>query len=472
MSLRIDPARGIWLASLGMCAALVGLLAGIEPKFAIAAAIAAGFVLLVFVDLAAGLAVFGFFSFLELLNLGPAVSIGKLGGVFLALGWLAFLLSRDDAKSDFLSVHSGMALVLVIFLGWVALSAFWAESTAVVTSSLGRYALNAILFLIIFSAVRTHRQATLVVASFLAGVVAAGIYGLFFATAVVPTPGASRLAGTNLDPNELASVLVAGMAISVGLAANLKGAGLRLAALSAGGFCFLATMLTGSRGGLVALACMLVGAVVFGGRWRIPLVITGVLVALLTAFYISSLAPAGVRERIETTAGESAVREGRTTLWQIGERMVRAHPIEGVGAGNFQTSSRDYLIQPGTIFRSDTVLLGNQVAHNTYLQTAAELGMVGFTLFGAIIVFSIGSLARAAQNFRDSANVRGEALARSMIVALIGMLAADFFISQMFSKQLWLMLGIGPAILGVSRSSAAETARAETTREPIRPARP
>jgi O-antigen ligase len=152
--------------------------------------------------------------------------------------------------------------------------------------------------------------------------------------------------------------------------------------------------------------------------------------------------------------------------------MVRAHPIEGVGAGNFQTSSRDYLIQPGTIFRSDTVLLGNQVAHNTYLQTAAELGMVGFTLFGAIIVFSIGSLARAARNFRDSAHVRGEALARSMIVALIGMLAADFFISQMFSKQLWLMLGIGPAILGVSRSSAAETATAETTREPIPPARP
>lgn len=470
MAARIDPARGFWLGCLGLCAALVGLLAGVSPKFALAAAIAAGFVLLVTVNLTAGLAIFGFFSFLELLQMGSAVSVGKLGGVFLALGWLAFLLSREDARSDFLSVHPGMALVLGVFLGWVALSTFWAESTAAVTSALGRYVLNAILFLIAFSAVRTRGQATLVIAGFLAGAVAAGLYGLFFATAVVPTAEA-RLGGTNLDPNELASVLVAGMALSVGLAVNLKNPGVRLAALTGGGFCFLATILTGSRGGLVALACMLIGAVVFGGRWRIQLAVIGTLVALLTGFYISSLAPAEVRERIEITAGESASQEGRTTLWQIGGRMVRAHPIEGVGAGNFQTTSRDYLIQPGTTFRSDAVLLGNQVTHNTYLQTAAELGLVGIALFTTIIVFSLGSLARAARNFRNSADVRGEVLARSMLIALIGLLAADFFISQMFSKQLWLMLGIGPAILGVSRRSV-EPAEAAATHGPIGSAKP
>jgi O-antigen ligase len=456
MGLRIDPARGIWLAGLGFCAAFIGLLAGVEPKFALAAAIAAGFALIVFTDLAAGLAIFGFFSFLELMHVGPAVSVGKLAGIFLALGWLAFLLSRDDAKSDFLSVHPAMALVLGVFLGWILLSASWATSTGAVTSAFMRYLLNAILFLITFSAVRTRSQSVLVIAGLLAGAVAAGLYGLLVATPVVPSADTGRLAGTNLDPNELASVLVAGMALSAGLAANFKGPGLRLASLSAGGFCLLAAMLTGSRGGLVALSCALIAAVVFGGRWRARLAIGAVLVALLTGFYVTSLAPPGVRERIATTAGESATQEGRTTLWQIGGRMVRAHPIEGVGAGNFQTTSRDYLIRPGSIYRSDSVLLGNQVTHNTYLQTAAELGLVGLTLFGAIIVFSFGSLVRAARNFRESADVRGEALARSMIVALVGLLAADFFLSQMFSKELWLMLGMGPAILGTSRKSAIQ----------------
>ena len=452
MAARFNPAVAIWIAGLALFAALVGFLAATEPKLAIAAA----FVLIVFVDLAAGLAIFGFFSFLELLQLGSAVSVGKLGGVLLGIGWLAFVLTREDAKSDFLSAYPGVSVLLGLFLGWVALSSLWAESSGAVTSSLWRYALNAILFLIVFSAVRTRRQAVMVIGGFLAGATAAGIYGLLFASAVVPIGSAGRLTGTNLDPNELASVLVAGMALSVGFAANVKDPGLRLAAVSAGGFCFLAATLTGSRGGLVAITCMIIGAVIFGGRWRAQLAVGGVVIALLGAFYITSLAPAPVRERITQTAGESTQQEGRTTLWEVAGRMIRAHPINGVGAGNFQNSSRHYVLQPGTLARSDEVFTGEKVTHNTYLQTAAELGLVGFGLFIAIIAFSFACLVRAAGRFRDCLDVRGEALARSMIVAMIGLLVADFFISEMFSKQLWLMLGVGPALLGIAERTARE----------------
>ena len=355
---------------------IVGPLAGVNPKLAIAASIGIGFILVVFADLTAGLAVFGFFSFLELLHIGSAVSVGKLGGILLALGWLAFVLSREGAKSDFLAVHPAVSLILGGFLGWVALSALWAQDTQLVINSFGRYALNAFLFLIVFTAVRNQKQAVLVICGFLAGAVAAGFYGLFFATAAVQGYG-GRLTGTNLDPNELASVLVAGMALSIGLAANIRGPGLRLAALGSGGFCFLTAMLTGSRGGLVALGCMLIAAVVFGGRWRPIAAVAAVLVAVTTVFYISALAPASVRDHIKHTEGESSVQEGRSTLWQIGERMFKAHPVNGVGSGNFQPASRHYLLQPGAVFRSDVVLTGDQVTHNTYLQTAAELGIVG-----------------------------------------------------------------------------------------------
>jgi len=34
---------------------------------------------------------------------------------------------------------------------------------------------------------------------------------------------------------------------------------------------------------------------------------------------------------------------------------------------------------------------------------------------------------------------------------LVGILAADFFISEQFGKQLWLLLGLGPALYGVAR---------------------
>jgi F0F1-type ATP synthase assembly protein I len=44
-----------------------------------------------------------------------------------------------------------------------------------------------------------------------------------------------------------------------------------------------------------------------------------------------------------------------------------------------------------------------------------------------------------------------EIVARAMVVALVGILAADFFITEQYGKQLWLLLGLGPALLGVAR---------------------
>jgi O-antigen ligase len=135
--------------------------------------------------------------------------------------------------------------------------------------------------------------------------------------------------------------------------------------------------------------------------------------------------------------------------------MVEAHPLDGVGAGNFQVSSKHYVLQPGSLARSDEIFIGNKVTHNTYLQTAAELGLIGLALFLGVIAFSFWCLVGAAQRFRRARDIPSEALARSLIVAMVGLLAADFFISEMFSKQLWLMLGIGPALLAIAKRTEA-----------------
>jgi putative inorganic carbon (HCO3(-)) transporter len=457
MAARLAPVNWTFLAGFTGLSMIVGLLAGVDPKFAIVASVAVGFVLIVVADLTAGLALFGFFSFLELLGQSSVVSVGKLGGALLALGWIAFVLTREDAKSDFLAVHPGMSMAMGMFLGWVLLSAIWAESSGHVVGSFTRYLLNVVLFLIVFTAVRNRRQATLVISGFLAGAAAAAVYGQFLSPETSSVYG-GRLTGAGLDPNELASVLVAGLALSVGLAVSLKGKpGLRLAAFGAGTLCLFTALFTGSRGGLVALGLMLIAAIVFGGRWRGRVAVAGIAVAIVSAFYIFALAPPDIRDHIlKSSAGEKKVPEYRTTLWQIGERMVRANPILGVGADNFQTSSRHYLIQPGVVYHSEVIIETPNVAHNTYLQTAAELGIVGFLLFASIIVFSLASCLRAARNFARRNDIRSEALARGVAIAMVGVLAADFFISQMYNKQLWLLLGIGPAMLAISKRSDAE----------------
>jgi O-antigen ligase len=201
-----------------------------------------------------------------------------------------------------------------------------------------------------------------------------------------------------------------------------------------------------------------IAAVICGGRWRGRLTALAIVVAVVGGVYATTFAPSTVRERFTQTAGASPETEGRITLWRVAQRMVEAYPVEGVGAGNFQISSKHYVLEPGSLPRSDEVFEGNKVTHNTYLQTAAELGLVGLALFLTLIFFSLWCMARAAGLYRRARDAPAEALARSLLVAMVGLLAADVFITQMFSTQLWLMLGLGPAVYAIAKRQTAERA--------------
>ena len=60
--------------------------------------------------------------------------------------------------------------------------------------------------------------------------------------------------------------------------------------------------------------------------------------------------------------------------------MFEDNPIRGVGLGSFEKSSIHYVLEPGTLARSDQIIDSPKVAHNTYLRSLAELGVVGLLL--------------------------------------------------------------------------------------------
>lgn len=447
--------RGERMLTLGFVglAAFVGLLAGLDPRLAIAGALGCGFVLIVFSDLATGVALFGFISFLELLQLGSVLSVGKAAGGLLALSWLALIATRPDHKSDFLSEHPNVSTVLALFLGWGAFSVLWSVNPSATAGAVGRYALNVLLFLIVFTAIRTRRQATIVVAGFVAGGATAALYGILTG-ANSSVVYAGRLNVSGLDPNELGSLLVAGLALSVGLAANLRGRpDLKVAVIASGFLCLVGLFFTVSRGAVLALVVANAAAIIFGGRWRWRILAVSGVILVATIYYFAALAPPESRARItSTTAGETRVEEGRTTIWDIGWRMIQADPVKGVGAGNFRDEAPRFLIQPGAVTRSDQILLETpQVAHNTYLEVLAELGIVGLSMFALLLLFCVGSAHAAARAFSARGDPGGDALARALMIAMIGTLTADIFISQEFNKQLWLLLACGPALLSVAK---------------------
>jgi O-antigen ligase len=141
--------------------------------------------------------------------------------------------------------------------------------------------------------------------------------------------------------------------------------------------------------------------------------------------------------------------------------MVESHPVRGVGTGNFPVSSVHYLLRPGVVQRTEKILQKPDVAHNTYLQIQTELGLVGLLFFLGIVLTSLTALGRAAREFARRGDEGMEIVARGLFVGLVGLLAADFFISEMYSKLLWLLLALGPVMLGVAlRSVAPEVRRA------------
>ena len=221
MAVRYDWARWVWPLTLAGLAALLGLLAGVAPEFAIAAAVALAFLVLLASDLAIGVMLFAGISFFETIPGLGGTSVTKLVGLLLALAWLGNIATRPDAKRDFLRVYPRISGVLLIFLAWNGLSFAWSEHPAAAFDALSRLALNAILFLIVFTAIRTERDVLRVFWAFIIGASLATIAGVLTGSGPTPYGEAARISSSSSNSNELAAVLVASVALSTGTRPDL-----------------------------------------------------------------------------------------------------------------------------------------------------------------------------------------------------------------------------------------------------------
>jgi len=438
------------VAGLAGLAVGLGVLAGLNPQAAIAAGVGCVFVAAVLSNLLVGVYLFGLVAFLEVLpGLGGGVSFAKFAGALLALSWLATLASRRGLGDEFVTRHPAAARMGALFVAWAALSLLWAPEVGTGMEALTRYALNLLLVVIVFSAIRTRRHVLVLLAIFVGGALLSGAYGLLFAHV---GEDATRLGGAGVDANFLAGLLVAALVLAAALAtvdevprAGRLAAGLCVVLAAAG------VAATVSRSGLVSLAVVLLAGLALAGRGRRlgVLVLAVIAVAGFTA-YFTAVAPRDAAYRI-THAGD----EGRFDLYTIGWRMIAARPVQGVGVGNFQAASVDYLLRPGVIERSEFIVDTPKSTHNIYLQVAAELGVVGIALFAFLLGFAIRCALEAARRFGRAGDPAMDLVSRAVAVATLGVLASNAFVSEQFSKPLWLLLALGPVLLAIARRETA-----------------
>ncbi len=430
-------------------AACVGVVAGASPTLALAAACGAAFVAVLLASFPVATGIFIVLTFINLPD-----SAAKAVGVLLAVALLARIAAGRERDLSFSSAHPAATAALVAFLAWSLLGLLWAESRSALTSALLRYVLNFALLFIVYAAVRTRRDLLLLAVTFVLGCAIAAAYGIVHPPAAV-SDTVSRTGGTLGDPNELAAVLVVGLLAGAAMTVvRSVPSPVRVGALASCMICVAGIALSVSRGGLLALGAALIIGVFVAGRWRVHMAVLTVVVALATVGYFTAYAPSQVLQRLTTANGGS----GRSDIWRVGLRMFEAHPVAGVGTGNFPVVSVHYLLKPGTITASRFIVDDPQVAHNTYLNILAENGVVGAALFIGILGFALRCYQLAWRGFRRSGDRDLEIVAYAVFTGFVGFLAASFFLSEEFSKQLWILVALGPALLRL----AVATPRGET----------
>ncbi|WP_169542571.1 O-antigen ligase family protein [Sphingomonas baiyangensis] len=245
--------------------------------------------------------------------------------------------------------------------------------------------------------------------------------------------GVARSAGgSDENPTTAAQMLL----VSVGLAFGLLFAGVRrgwpvLALLAAIGSVALA--MASARSAILGLAAVL-GLLMLSLRHdrRFPLLVLGAIVAMLAA--IPFLPPTLV-ERFAAIGDFSQDQTlfRRLTYLRIGTDLVQQSPIWGVGPGNFPFFYLDdaYRWLPGRVAVPREL-------HNSYLDSAAEYGLVGLAIFGALVTHALLQARRAAH--AGDPLLRQAGLAAGL--ALAGLLVACFFMPHKDLRYLWLMLAI------------------------------
>lgn len=146
---------------------------------------------------------------------------------------------------------------------------------------------------------------------------------------------------------------------------------------------------------------------------------------------------------------EDETGSGRTNLWMAALKTAEENPMVGIGYGSFIFVSQDLLlntpgVDPQVLQRRDEG--NNFVAHNTYLGTLAELGVIGFALLFAIYISTGIALRRiATQAVAAGAPFVGR-VAHALILGLVAWASISIFLSAETARMFWIIVGLAIAL--------------------------
>lgn len=357
------------------------------------------------------------------ISAGPSAfgSLSSLMGLALGIALLARLMTvqRGNVRIP------ATVPVWLLFLGVVGATVFWSIAPRATALGFANLASLVILYVLIALS-RADRSALSRTekALVLSGVVAScyGFAQLFGAGLPTSELGGPRFGRDLLGANNTAASLILPLAVAFARTADARQPRARAAYGVAAALLIGGILLTGSRGGLLAMAGTFVAVVVFSHRGRRLLVGYGV-TALVALALVLALNPAGVGER-QTGRDDSS---GRTVIWQVGLSACETYCVKGSGWATF---GEVYALERASVPEARVLRRGTSYEpHNIWLLAAVEAGVLGLLLMCTALALHMIDALRLPAPLRVAP-----------VAAVAGTLAAGLFLSNLEYKFFWMVL--------------------------------
>ena len=256
------------------------------------------------------------------------------------------------------------------------------------------------------------------------------------------------------DANDFATFVVTAIPLGLHFALAARHLVARLLAAAALMVLTIAFVYTGSRGGFIALAALVLfivlrySAIKLRHRLGATALVTVVVLFAASDQYWSQMTT--ILEDDDYNRTESS---GRLQIWTRGLGYIAAYPVFGLGPNNFETAEGMFSPQ------AERSPLGWGVewnaAHNAYVQIAAETGVPGLFFYIAMIVSTIVALGRHSRRqaaARGSPRMRPE-LSQALIGSLIGFAVGAFFLSLAYHELLYTLIALAVGLVKPHRQA-------------------
>jgi O-antigen ligase len=381
-------------------------------------------------------------------DLIPAMGTFPLAKIVAIVAPLAYIYAQYKLGKPIINWTIEVKMVIVMLLTAVMFTPFAASPGDSVTALIGVFIKTVIIFILIIGVVNTRERLRMIITL----TVLCGTWLAVFAIKNYAT-GNFTLKGERIEgmvggmfgnPNDLAAALNMLIPLAVALAL-MSARRVRLLYAVCALLLVCGVVVTFSRAGFITLAAIS-GVMLwkFGRGSR-----SGVTLATLAAsVLLFSVFSGAYRSRLLTifdpNSDSSGSAQGRVALLERGLDLILRHPIVGLGMGNFHIYS-----------------IHEQVAHNSYVETAAELGMIGLLAYLIIILAPLRGLARIELKTLKSGSrndLDAKYLSIGLQTVLIAYMVNSFFNSIQYLWYLYYAAGFAVALRLIYASEKASQA--------------